>query len=83
VRIATGPSAGRVVAMTREELVVGRVGECIAAVRRAADGYRLVKLQGEGPVALNRNPVPAEGAAIRDGDRFEVAGTELEFSAPA
>jgi hypothetical protein len=83
VRVATGPSAGRIVAMTRDELVVGRVGECIAAVRRAEVGYRLVKLEGEGPIVLNSNPLPPGGATIRDGDRFEVAGTELEFTAPA
>ncbi len=83
VRIATGRSAGRIVAMTRDELVVGRVGECIAAVCRAEEGYRLVKLEGEGPIVLNSNPLPPGGATIRDGDRFEVAGTELEFTAPA
>ncbi len=81
VRVLSGPSIGRTLPITKEELSIGRVGAQVALVRRTADGYRLVPLEGTQPPRINGAPVAPEGAALHPGDTFEIAGVRLELSA--
>ncbi len=76
VRVLTGPSAGREVALEKDETVVGRVGVQVAAVRRVNGTLRLVPLEGAVP-SVNGVPVPNEGGHLEPGDSFEVAGVTL------
>ncbi len=80
VRVLSGPSLGRVVPFQSDELSVGRVGVQVALVRKIADGFRLVPVEGAQPPRINGVPVPTEGAALHPGDTFEVAGVRLELS---
>lgn len=81
VRIQNGVSAGRIVAMTRDELIIGRVGEAVAAIGRNDAGFRLLQLEGPGSVKVNEGQVTAGGVALRTGDMLELAGVRLVFSA--
>jgi hypothetical protein len=81
VRIQNGASAGRVVAMTRDELVIGRVGEAVAAIGRSETRFRLLQLEGPGSVSVNEKQVTAGGVDLRSGDMLELAGVRLVFSA--
>jgi hypothetical protein len=62
-----------------DQVTVGRVGLQVAAVRKVVDGYLLVPLEGATPPHVNGVPVAADGATLRPGDTFEVAGVRLEL----
>jgi hypothetical protein len=80
VRVLSGPSSGRVVAFRGEQLTVGRVGLQVAAVRKVADGFLLVPVEGALPPRINGVAVETDGSPLRPGDTFEVAGVRLELS---
>ena len=80
VRVLSGPSTGRSVPFPNDQLSVGRVGIQVAIVRKLADGYRLIPVEGDDPPRINGAPVPADGARLHPGDTFEVAGVRLELA---
>jgi hypothetical protein len=82
LRVLTGPSAGRVVPVTGDEFVLGRVGIQVAAIVFRDGDLVLVSREGPQPPMLNGEPVPADGCPVRTGDGLEVAGTRLELLAP-
>ena len=82
VRVLTGPSAGRVVEIARDEFVLGRVGAQVAAIEWRDGALRLVPREGAAPPTVNGEPVPPEGRPIAPGDGFEIAGTRLELLSP-
>ena len=82
LRVLTGPSAGRVVPVTGDEFVLGRVGMQVAAIVFRDGDLVLVPREGPQPPTLNGEPVPADGCPVRTGDGLEVAGTRLELLGP-
>lgn len=81
VTVLSGASAGRCLIIERDEVVIGRVGVQVAAIGRGEGGYRLHSREGEHAPLLNGSALPADGAALKSGDIFEVAGARLEFIA--
>ncbi|MEP7330124.1 MAG: FHA domain-containing protein [Betaproteobacteria bacterium] len=81
VRVLSGPSTGRSVPFPNDQLSVGRVGMQVAVVRKTADGFRLIPIEGAEPPRINGAPVAADGSPLHPGDTFEVAGVRLELSA--
>jgi pSer/pThr/pTyr-binding forkhead associated (FHA) protein len=79
LRVASGPSAGRVVDIARDEFVIGRVGVQVAAVEWHDGVLRLVPREGAQAPTVNGSPVPSDGLAITPGDTLEIAGTTLEL----
>jgi predicted component of type VI protein secretion system len=82
LRVLDGPAAGQELALTRDEVVVGRPGRAVAAIRRTAAGLRLVPLEG-GAVTVNGAVAGPEGVPLVVGDRIGLAGVALEIAAPA
>ena len=82
LRVLTGPSAGRVVPVARDEFVLGRVGVQVAAIEVRDGALVLVVREGAEPPTVNGEPVPPEGRRIAPGDGLEVAGARLEVLAP-
>ena len=79
LRVASGPSSGRVVDIAREDFVIGRVGRQVAAIETHDGVVRLVPREGDEAPKVNGAPVPSEGLALTPGDTLEIAGTTLEF----
>jgi len=79
VRVLDGPSAGREVELSKPEMLFGRVGLQVAALRRIDDRVSLIPVEGATPASRNGTPVPAEGEELHPGDMFEVAGTTLSL----
>jgi pSer/pThr/pTyr-binding forkhead associated (FHA) protein len=79
IKVLTGPHAGHLLSLTKDETLIGRVGAQIVAVRKDADGFRLFSLEGEHPARINGTPVPPEGSMLKPGDVAEIAGAQLQF----
>jgi len=77
IRVLTGPSAGRAVALIKPTTVIGRVGLQVAAIRRDGAECRLVPIEGAAPPHVNGVPVVADGVVLHTGDVVEIAGTRL------
>ena len=77
LEILNGPSAGMAVPVGRDEFVLGRPGDQIAALRQIAGGHRLLHVEGDRLPRLNGAPLPREGAVLTFGDEIEIAGTRL------
>jgi hypothetical protein len=80
--VLTGASAGRSLALTKEETLVGRAGLQVAALRRTPDGVFLVPVEGERAPAVNGVPAQPDGVRVQTGDIVEIAGARLELLAP-
>jgi len=85
IEVLDGPGAGTEALVDRDDFVLGRVGVQVAAIRRTADGYRLVLVEGDVPPSINGAELPREGALLALGDEIGIAGTRLRYrpGAPA
>ena len=79
LRVTSGPAAGRVVDIDRDEFVIGRIGAQVAAIEWRDDVLRLVPREGAEAPTVNGSPVPGDGLAITPGDTLQIAGTTLEL----
>ena len=78
VKVLSGPSAGRVIAIAKPEVTIGRAGVQVALIRRNGEAFELKPVEGSEP-RVNAQPVAAEGAPLAVGDVIEIAGARLEF----
>jgi hypothetical protein len=78
VRVLTGPNAGRELPVAGTEFVLGQVGHQVARLMQRDGVWMLVPVEGDGPLLLNGAQVSGQGAFVAPGDRFTVAGAELE-----
>jgi hypothetical protein len=81
VRVLSGASQGRSVPFPGAEITVGRVGVQVAVVRKVAQGYMLIPIEGKETPRINGALVAPDGSPLHPGDTFEVAGVRLELSA--
>jgi pSer/pThr/pTyr-binding forkhead associated (FHA) protein len=79
VRVLTGPNAGRELPVTGDEFWVGSVGHQVAKLVRREGAWTLTRVEGDEVLVLNGAPVSVDGAFVAPGDRFTVAGTEVEI----
>jgi len=83
LKVVSGAKAGRIVALVKDETLIGRAGVQVAALRRLADEVRVVPIEGASPPRVNGTPVAWDGQPLAVGDILEVAGTRLEVVAPS
>ena len=81
LKVVTGAKAGRIVALVKDETLIGRAGVQVVAVRRGANEVRVVPVEGISPPSVNGMQVVPEGRPLAVGDILEVAGTKLEVIA--
>jgi predicted component of type VI protein secretion system len=80
IEVMSGPNAGQIVPMTKQEFVLGKQGASIAVIKRDALGYRLTPLDGKRVATLNGQGVEAAGARLEFGDTIGVGGVLLRFN---
>ena len=83
LKVVDGAKAGRIVALIKDETLIGRTGVQVAALRRTAAEVRVVPIEGAHPPSVNGAPVAPEGQPLAAGDILEIAGTRLEVVAPS
>jgi len=78
VKVLSGPGAGRLIPITKEEVTIGRAGVQVALIRRSGEAFHLKPVEGDQPV-VNATAVASEGVLLNAGDVIEIAGAKLEF----
>jgi pSer/pThr/pTyr-binding forkhead associated (FHA) protein len=81
LKVVSGAKAGRIVALVKDETLIGRAGVQVVALRRAEHEVRVVPVEGARPPRVNGMQVVPEGRPLSVGDILEVAGTKLEVIA--
>jgi predicted component of type VI protein secretion system len=79
IKLITGPNAGRVVPLTKEETTIGRAGVQVALIRRLGATCELKQVEGERPPIVNGKAMEADVVVLMPGDRIEIAGTTLDY----
>jgi hypothetical protein len=82
LRVMSGAKAGRIVALVKDETLIGRAGVQVVALRRTPDEVRVVPIEGLNPPRVNGIRVVPEGQSLAIGDVLEIAGAKLELIAP-
>ena len=83
LKVVSGAKAGRIVALVKDETLIGRPGVQVVALRRTSDEVRLVPIEGATPPTVNGvRVVMAVGHPLAVGDIVEVAGAKLEVIVP-
>ena len=78
LRVVTGPATGREVALNGNDVTLGSIGWQVARLALRDGAWLLLPLEGDEPLVLNGAPVSVQGAFVAPGDRFHVAGSEIE-----
>ena len=82
LKVMSGAKAGRIVALVKDETLIGRTGVQVVALRRVEDEVRMVPIEGATPPSVNGVRVVPEGQSLALGDVLEIAGAKLEVIAP-
>ncbi|SFD90803.1 FHA domain-containing protein [Paracidovorax konjaci] len=79
IRVISGAAAGREVALLKVVTTIGKPGVAVASITKRHHGFVLAHVEGIEHPRLNGSPTGAEPVLLKDGDRLELAGTEMEF----
>lgn len=79
IRVLSGASAGREVALVKVVTTIGKPGVAVAAITRRPGGFVVHHVEGAGNPTLNGSPITGEPLALKNGDRIELAGTQMQF----
>ena len=79
VRVMSGASAGREVALIKVVTTIGKPGVAVAAITKRPQGFVVVHVEGAEKPMLNGAPIGAEPTALKNGDLLELAGTQMQF----
>jgi hypothetical protein len=80
----TGPKSGESINLVKPYTTLGSPGVQVAVVARRGKDYFLMPMSGTGdrgnPPKLNGESIGATSQRLKEGDKIEVAGTQLEFT---
>ena len=79
LQLLNGPSAGKVLELTKELTTLGKPGVQVAVIARRPRGYSLTHIEGENPALLNGRPLSAQAQLLSDHDVIEISGVKMEF----
>ena len=79
IHVLSGPAAGREMALVKPVTSLGKAGVSVATITRSARGFALAHVEGDSPPVLNGMAVGSEAVGLKNGDRIELAGTQMQF----
>lgn len=84
IRVVSGPSTGRRVALTKPVTTLGRPGIAVASITRRAENFVLRYIEGSRPLMCNGNTISSSYKHILvDGDEIDLAGVQMRFEQQA
>ncbi|MGH8540360.1 MAG: FHA domain-containing protein [Stenotrophobium sp.] len=82
LRVASGPSTGKELELSKALTTIGRPGVQVAAITRRADGYYIVHVGGQAggrrPI-INGMEIDSQARKLAHNDSIELAGTKMNF----
>ena len=82
LKVLSGAKAGRIVALVKDETLIGRPGVQVVALRRRQNEVHVVPIEGATPPSVNGVVVVSQGQSLALGDIVEIAGARLEVIVP-
>jgi pSer/pThr/pTyr-binding forkhead associated (FHA) protein len=79
IHVLDGPSAGRVLDLTKTLTTLGKPEVQVAVIARSPTGYMLSHKEGADFPLVNGNLLGEEAAELKDHDIVEIAGVKMEF----
>ena len=79
VRVMSGAAAGREVALQKVVTTIGKPGVAVASITKRHHGFVLAHVEGPDMPLLNGESITAAPVPLKNGDRLELAGTQMQF----
>ncbi len=79
IKVLSGAAAGREVKLVKVVTTIGKPGVAVAAITRRPQGYMVIHVEGSSLPTLNGAAIGAEAVMLKNGDVFELAGTQMQF----
>lgn len=79
IRVMSGAAAGREVALQKVVTTIGKPGVAVASITKRHQGFVLSHVEGPDMPLLNGTSIGASPVPLKNGDRLELAGTEMQF----
>jgi len=79
IKVMSGPAAGREMALVKAVTTLGKPGVAVASITKRPRGFVIAHVEGASQPMLNGVAVGIEGMALKDGDKIELAGTQMQF----
>ena len=79
LKVMSGAAAGREVALVKVVTTVGKPGIAVAAITHRQQGFVLAHVEGTIMPVLNGMSIGKEPVNLKNGDVFELAGTQMQF----
>ncbi len=79
IRVMSGAAAGREVSLQKVVTTIGKPGVAVASITKRHQGFVLAHVEGPDMPLLNGASIGASPVPLKNGDRLELAGTEMQF----
>lgn len=79
IRVMSGAAAGREVALQKVVTTIGKPGVAVASITKRHQGFVLAHVEGPDMPLLNGTAIGMTPVPLKNGDRLELAGTEMQF----
>jgi len=79
IRVMSGAAAGREVSLQKVVTTIGKPGVAVASITKRHQGFVLAHVEGPETPLLNGTSIGTSPVPLKNGDRLELAGTEMQF----
>ena len=79
IRVISGAAAGRTVALQKVVTTIGKPGVAIASITKRQQDFVLAHVEGPDMPQLNGALIGTTPVPLKNGDRLQLAGTEMRF----
>ena len=79
IRVMSGAAAGREVSLQKVVTTIGKPGVAVASITKRHQGFVLAHVEGPDMPVLNGASIGTTPVPLKNGDRLELAGTEMQF----
>lgn len=79
IRVMTGPSTGREIALVKSVTTIGRPGVQVAVVTHRKEGYFIAHVEGSSFPLVNGDSIGANPQLLKSDDVIDLSGTQMVF----
>ncbi|MFZ3141388.1 FHA domain-containing protein [Polaromonas sp.] len=79
IRVMSGAAAGREMALVKPVTTLGKPGVAVASITKSPRGFVIAHVEGASQPMVNGRAVGVEAVVLRDGDKIELAGAQMQF----